>query len=95
VTLGAAILGVMLSGAVSRGAPFEGLLYTPFTMVGADIVLVPTYLWARHVKAWTRAASYIAVPLAGLVGSSALLALLVRLAGGLTAAVERRDGFGA
>jgi len=85
VTLVAAVAGALIGGILWQNDPVVGALFFPFTLVGALLVLLPTYWLAREARGWSRIASYAAVLLAGILGSYLILALFVALVGGVTA----------
>lgn len=84
ITITSAVVGCLVGALLLGLHPFGGLSLLPFTLFGATVVLLPTYLWAKDIRQWQRRACYLSVVLSGLVGGFLILFLLNLMMGGLT-----------
>jgi hypothetical protein len=84
ITIAAAVVGCLVGALLLGIHPSGGLSLLPFTLFGATVVLLPTYLWAKDIRQWQRRACYLSVILSGLVGGFLILFLFILMMGGLT-----------
>lgn len=83
VTAAASTVGPML-GAIMVGLhPLGGLSLLPFTIFGSFVVLLPIYIWFSNPPPANRRRGYAYVIMAGLVGGSALIGIVMSGVGGV------------
>lgn len=58
----------MLGALLFEQNPLGGLSVTPFTLLGAVVVLLPVFLWFRDVRKISILACYVAVAVSGVAG---------------------------